>query len=363
MEILEWVSKKFDYQRKSTTVCLFFLYAVATVVGIFYLADKPRILSLLPIICLYAFCGIIHIWIYCAANLLKRVKAQRGLFSTGKSSCDEYIMVYEKHLRRLHQFQGDTKDGLIFCVMKFVFPLFWFGWFIALTIFNSQLGTLSFQGFGASWCETVYSIVFFLLFLISFFLNFSTFYYSIVACYFYREVSNLIQEDGKSMLPYNRFLPSATSDFRTLVSDARMVSITFLAVTFLLTLIQGLLILWKIGITNADLPELSQNIVEGLSIAVVVLGFASFLTVDLVPKVFLDRTLRNWKKESLVSFEKQLNETTPNEITPQNQSIVSVIQRLAADKVPLKIHGFEFFVLLSTFVSNLVTLISVIRAR
>lgn len=334
MDIMKWVIQNLNYNDKAGKLFITFLYFILSVL-FFILAYQHNINSSMLIVQI-SHIIIINIWLYTAPKFYSDYKSLNSLF---KNSV-EYKKECKDNEQRVCIFNYQNNNWCL-NMGKIVYSIFWG----LLTFFSLVFAWNLFSN------ELIYDKIF-LIFLIciSMFLNYSSYYTSMMNTFFYRQISNLHE------LEYNVFVPSATYEFVKLKKNANKTSIIFLSVALLYDVAYISLLFTK------NMPDNYCTILgvnnELLFFIFLIFSILSFFIVFLLPKFFLHRLLYRWKEAALCCFQKELYDAQEND-TSKVKTIVQDIERLNNDKVKFGlVNLFEILLIITTIIYNIVFIVN-----
>ncbi len=220
-----------------------------------------------------------HIWMYMATKYKKYIKEVELYFADDKNKKIK-DKVYSKiwtRAKRWMTFSFHSNSGPFAAFVKFIYICTWIGLCFIIVYCSYCLGWIE---------ENIYSYIAVIIFLISMFLNFFSYYCSIIFAYFIRNLSNKAGE-----LAFNQFKPSNTDGFRNLVHASSRVAIAFFCESMMY-----ILLLTSLVIVNPQLKCDKYIYLVILVFCALIPSLISFLIVFLCPKIFLNRLLRRWKR-------------------------------------------------------------------
>lgn len=269
--------------------------------------------------------AIIHIWMY----ISNKKSGTFALLHPDKFfvNNERYKEIYEDilHWEKAYIL---LKRGPKEIFLKILYLASWVGLGILACYSVDKLGYYKFSGIWGSisnepalvfnWitvCET--------LFIIGLILNYFSCFSSLAFCYYIRELSNAYKE-----LDCREQRPSSTTEFQILRYLASRVSIAF----FVISMLYILLLLSCIVLGG---PIATENLIYFyiLILSMVLLCVTCLVVVFLLPKVFLNRLLRRWKRKSAVDLD--LIEGSRHEESVDTDSIQMKREHIWDDKLTL----------------------------
>ncbi len=280
-------------ERRRHVVTLFFLAMYAIVLfsfwgGIVFFDNKALggegLRQSTMYFSLYIICiAIIHIWIYSTFKLKHSIEKLSEYFQ--KSN---YMKVWSKYSHWFDPFPYDDVE-IYEAIFKMLYTLTWVALFFLSLFCTDKLGLYKISSIldnNQSVVNRMVIIIGLALFIIGMFLNYFSFYASIILTYFIRNISN-----NSQYLEFNHTRPSATKEFHELIHISSRTAITF----FFESMLYICLLVIPINIMPHDFY--ADNIIYWwlLMACTLIPCVISFLLVFLLPKLFLNRLLRRWK--------------------------------------------------------------------
>ncbi|WP_026506807.1 hypothetical protein [Butyrivibrio sp. MC2013] len=187
-------------------------------------------------------------------------------------------------------------------IFKFLYIFAWWGNFVVILICADKLGYCCFKYIigiisGAPAIAFTWPTVIAVLITVGFFLNYMSYYHSLLFAFFVRQLSKKANE-----LPYNEYKPSITTEFRILVSLATRVSASF----FVIAMIYVLLLLSCIGL-GGHFEEESRLYLYIMLFCAGLPCLISPIIIFLLPKAFLNRIVEAWKMKTAMKLDENGN--------------------------------------------------------
>ncbi len=334
MEIMEWVFENLNYKNKSGKIAIFVLYVIYFFNLLFMVLTQQKMDYGTFLVQLF-FLIIITIWIYMAPYFYNDILSLKSLFTNN----DEYNSEYNKMKNKIYLFK--FKDNSSICkIIKLVYIIIG----IVILLYELYYFYIYYE------CQLNFNNFFaIVLVVVSFLLNFSSYYLSLELTYLIRNISKL------SNLKYNIFIPSSTYEFVKLKKNVDNASIVFLIIVVLYNLSYITLLIAR---TNQN------NTLEILSaLCFLIFSIFSCFYATVLPKYYLYQLFFNWKELSLKKFQEKLYNTMENKSSyKQIEKIVRKINRLNNDKVEFGlVSKFGTIVGLSTIIYNFIQISSLIK--
>lgn len=332
MEILKYIY--YLCINKKKYIQLFF---VSVFLFIFIIQYKNP--NYIQLICQVLLIIILIIWIQSTPKYYYRLNSLKTLFNSSQDYCNlckRYINQWS--YLKIHNLQSALEKRIR--ILYFITWIVTWGSSIAIILFVFKL--IPFDCIGI----TTITLLF-----ISLTLNFSSYYLSLTLVYFFKRVSLL------NDLQYNKYLPSATWGLQKLLFYTREGSSTFLIVTLLYTILYTVLILS--GIQNKNIfNAINDHSISLLFIIVslFIIGFITYFIIFIVPKIFLSNLHKNWKEQSLKTFERELLNAENINDDKKIDLLVNRINTLQKDRFINQFNTFEILVTLSTILINIISI-------
>lgn len=253
----------------------------------------------------------IHIWMYIATKYIDYIDKLEGFFATGNQKNDSYIKIWNE-AKEWMTFGANSNCMLYSVFVKLIYTCAWIGLCLITVYCSFKLGWIN---------DNIYSKVAILIYLISMFLNYFSYYRSVIFTYFIRNISN-----KWDMLGYNHMKPSNTEGFRNLIHASSRVAIAFFCDSMMY-----ILLLMGLVVVNQSLKYKEVEYLITLVLCTLIPSLISFLVVFLLPKIFLNRLLRRWKREVThdlyEKYRKQIENKKDDDIV-QEKEMQEVQERL-----------------------------------
>ncbi len=158
---------------------------------------------------------------------------------------------------------------------------------------------------------------------ISIILNFFSFYVSMMFTYFVRNISNTPE-----IFDHNRIKPSATKEYHGLIHISSRNAIAF----FFESMLYIILLVLTIKIDPIIFTDSNKAYFMVLITGVLLLCVFSFLSVFLLPKIFLSRLLRRWKWKMIDEIEEKKSGLVSSDELEDYEKRLDIIYK---DELPL----------------------------
>jgi len=335
MEILDFVQKHLNYGKRSVQIGIFLSYGL--ILALHFVLLKPPV-NVLQLASELIFLAIIHLWVSTAPTFYTRIQTLKEAFSD-----PSYQALCGRHLELLEQFHYRTRGERL---LKGAYFLLWMGIlaYLLAVSFYFEINPRSVSGAVTT-----------VLFVLALLLNYSSYYSCILLAFFLGRVSNLEEIDR---LKHNRYLPSSTSGFQRLVSNATVSSITFLVVSILFTTEQVIASCFQ---TVDERVELHPRLFALMVMITCFMGLGTFLVLYLVPRYFLRKILRRWKEHSLLSLEQALDWAENQGDDSKIDWVLAKIEMLGRDNLKTPYSVLETGVALTTALLNILSIIVCLR--
>lgn len=313
---------------------------------------------------MYCLCMIslfsIHLWIYMARRFYFGMRGENGFFRTKEFDVqlkelwegsyrwfEPCLFKSVKKDKMIHLFKEGTYDSesvinktFFEVVIKLLYLVGWIGMCWVVLVCVNRTGLFLFYESKEVWfqlfCLSIrkihivnfYVLAAVLIYLLSMFMNYHSFFMCMAFTAFIRSVAN-----HSKTIQFNYYKPSNTLIFHRLIHASSRVAIAFFCDSMLYVILTAL-DLWigeGFGIINR-----ADSIEVGIITACVVGPcILSFIIVFLLPKAFLSRLLRNWKIEAI---EKMIAECDAKMRWLRSRSWESIQEKLNTiytDRLPL----------------------------
>ena len=235
-------------------------------------------------ICYMLLAGVIHVWLYATSKTRGSNMELPKLFSESKEYKDRIV---EQFKRLLHPIANRKDLKKIEKNILFVYIALWITIVSSISYLYLELGLcgpieIDFNKNIISINDIVPLVNFILLFE-GLVLNGFSYYFSVVYCFFVREIANGKNIKCDSVIPWN------SANLRHLINISSRSSLSFFAVSFMYVLC---LIVCLISV-EFKIPSSQLRYWELLIAMTVSLCFISFLIITLLPKAFLNRRFRS----------------------------------------------------------------------
>lgn len=234
------------------------------------------------------FCVLIFFWIYGAPKYYRGYENLRSALLSLTGGSEEGMALWEKHAALFDPGKRDH-DGRMACVVKTVYRILWWS-MSALSIFCCWMFRMV--------PYRIPGVLTLALLLVSHLLCYYSWWMCNAYSYFLRDVSKI-----KSLTGFNRCRPSETLAFQCLLHDSAMTSVAFFIVSMLFSVILGVAVLLE-GIVGGT--EISQGQIVFMAMIAGTPGLISLIPVAVLPKLFLYRILRRWKREVIADYEERI---------------------------------------------------------
>lgn len=232
----------------------------------------------------------IHIWIYVATKYEEYIKQLETYFADDKNSKNGVYIKIWNEAKEWMTFTSNRKCRLYSVFVKLVYTCAWLGLCVITVWCTYKQGWIP---------PSIYTYLAILMYIISMFLNYYSYYRSVIFTYFIRNISNKWNK-----IDFNYMKPSNTDGFRNLVHASSRVAIAFFCDS-----IMYILLLLGLVVSNQNIAYKENDYLIILVLCTLVPSLISFLVVFLLPKIFLNRLLRRWKREAAsLLYEKYKNQ-------------------------------------------------------
>lgn len=273
--------------------------------------------------------ALIHIWTYIA----NKKDAAFKLINPGNffKNSKEYKITYDDilHWEKAYAIRG-CKIREIFIKIMYLAAWVAIGWlgFYCVDKLEYYSFSLVFVKIENTWVLTLSWLTLCEVFLlIGLVLNYFSFFSSLVFCYFIRELSNKYEK-----LEFRHRQPSSTTEFQILCYLSSRVSISFFMVSMLY-----ILLLFSCIELGGPIDSEKTIYFCLLMLCVLLPCVVSLIVVFLLPKVFLCRLLRRWKRKAAKELdekeEKAKNERDKYLIQKEREHVCNDRMRLMRTEI------------------------------
>lgn len=215
------------------------------------------------------------------------------------------------------------------------------------------------------WIYLLYQLVYYRLFSSDFGGMVSAFLFSIVillngisyhSCIsvviFVKRFSDISDSDFKN-ISYNKYLPSLTSDFQKLVSNANRGLTFFLMASLLFSVEYTALIFNNAENFKVQLEKSPQHFYF-TTIMVFFLGLITFLGLYFLPIIFFEKIVKRWKEYSIAELESKMIAAEKADNTFLVNDIIIKIEKVDNNQMKFDYPIINLIVALSTLLINVI---------